>query len=184
MPRPYSEDLRWRAIWVKEILGFQVDEVAAALWMSKKNYRTLCFKSFKFWRRQSRNYWKTSKQCGNASARGIFDYGGSAWTSRENAIRNCIQHVRSNWIRISFSKDFLLFATKPFQSKKVCLIFSSALEVSYSFWNKQAPAFFPKSAEQDCSPKVWRGKSSLPVECLCFGFRNVCVHRWERVCKY
>ena len=38
----------------------------------------LCFKSFKFWRRQSRNDWKTSKQCGNASARGIFDYGGSA----------------------------------------------------------------------------------------------------------
>ena len=29
MPRPYSEDLRWRAIWMKEILGFQVDEVAA-----------------------------------------------------------------------------------------------------------------------------------------------------------
>ena len=37
MPRPYSEDLRWRAIWMKEILGFQVDEVAAALWM----WRTL-----------------------------------------------------------------------------------------------------------------------------------------------
>ena len=30
MPRPYSEDLRWRAIWMKEMLGFQVDEVAAA----------------------------------------------------------------------------------------------------------------------------------------------------------
>ena len=26
----YSEDLRWRAIWIKEILGYQVDEVAAA----------------------------------------------------------------------------------------------------------------------------------------------------------
>ena len=35
MPRPYSEDLRWRAIWMKEILEFQVDEVAAALWMSR-----------------------------------------------------------------------------------------------------------------------------------------------------
>ena len=30
MPRPYSEDLRWRATWMKEILGHQVDEVAAA----------------------------------------------------------------------------------------------------------------------------------------------------------
>ena len=35
MPRPYSEDLRWRAIWMKAILAFQVDEVAAALWMSR-----------------------------------------------------------------------------------------------------------------------------------------------------
>ena len=34
MPRPYSEDLRWRAIWMKEIFAFQVDEVAASLWMS------------------------------------------------------------------------------------------------------------------------------------------------------
>ena len=36
MPRPYSEDLQWRAIWMKEMLGFQVDEVAAALWMSQR----------------------------------------------------------------------------------------------------------------------------------------------------
>ena len=36
MPRPYSEDLRWRVIWMKEILGYQVDEVAAALRMSPR----------------------------------------------------------------------------------------------------------------------------------------------------
>ena len=35
MSRPYSEDLRWQVIWMKEILGFQVNEVAAALWMSR-----------------------------------------------------------------------------------------------------------------------------------------------------
>ena len=35
MPRPYNEYLRWRAIWIKEILEFQVDEIAAALWMSR-----------------------------------------------------------------------------------------------------------------------------------------------------
>ena len=28
---PVSEDLRWRAIWMKEMLGYQVDELAAAL---------------------------------------------------------------------------------------------------------------------------------------------------------
>ena len=31
MPRPYRKDLRGRAIWMKEMLGFLVDEVAAAL---------------------------------------------------------------------------------------------------------------------------------------------------------
>ena len=31
MPRPFSEDLRWRAIWMKEMLEYQVDELAAAL---------------------------------------------------------------------------------------------------------------------------------------------------------
>ena len=40
MPRPYSEELQWLAIWMKEILGFQVDdqgdEVAAALRISRK----------------------------------------------------------------------------------------------------------------------------------------------------
>ena len=35
MPRPCSEDLRWRAIWMIEILGFELDEVAAALMMSR-----------------------------------------------------------------------------------------------------------------------------------------------------
>ena len=27
MPHPFSEDLRWRTIWMKEILGYQVDQV-------------------------------------------------------------------------------------------------------------------------------------------------------------
>ena len=31
MPRPFSEDLRWRDIWMKEMLGYQVNELAAAL---------------------------------------------------------------------------------------------------------------------------------------------------------
>ena len=39
MPRPYSEDLRWRALWIKEILGHQVDEVAAASRMTSLGFR-------------------------------------------------------------------------------------------------------------------------------------------------
>ena len=34
MPRPSSEDIRWAAIWMKEMLGYQMDEVAASLKMS------------------------------------------------------------------------------------------------------------------------------------------------------
>ena len=34
MPRPSSEDIRWGAIWMKEMLGYQMDEVAASLKMS------------------------------------------------------------------------------------------------------------------------------------------------------
>ena len=34
MPRPFSEDLQWQGIWMKEMLGYQVDDVAAALRMS------------------------------------------------------------------------------------------------------------------------------------------------------
>ena len=34
MPRPSSEDIRRRAIWMKEILEYQVDKMAASLKMS------------------------------------------------------------------------------------------------------------------------------------------------------
>ena len=42
MPRPYSEDLQWRAIWMKEILGCQVVEVAAASWMASLGVHPHC----------------------------------------------------------------------------------------------------------------------------------------------
>ena len=38
MPRLSSEDIRWQAIWMKEMLGYQMDEVAASLKMSLKCY--------------------------------------------------------------------------------------------------------------------------------------------------
>ena len=43
MPRPFSEYLRWRAIWMKEFLRYSVDEVVAALYMSPKTI--LCYVS-------------------------------------------------------------------------------------------------------------------------------------------
>ena len=35
MPRPYSNDLRWRAIWMIELLGYSVDKVAVERYISK-----------------------------------------------------------------------------------------------------------------------------------------------------
>ena len=46
MPRTYSEDLRWRAIWMKEISGYQVDEVAAASRMASLGVRTHCLEFY------------------------------------------------------------------------------------------------------------------------------------------
>ena len=34
MPRAYSQDLQWKAIWLTEIMGFQIDEVSVLLQMS------------------------------------------------------------------------------------------------------------------------------------------------------
>ena len=42
MPRPYSEDLWWQAIWTKEIPGYQVDEVAAVSRMASLGVRPYC----------------------------------------------------------------------------------------------------------------------------------------------
>ena len=36
MPRPYGDDLRSRAIWMVELFGYSVDEVAATLFMSPR----------------------------------------------------------------------------------------------------------------------------------------------------
>ena len=35
MPRPYSEDLQWCVIWLKEVLAYRVNEVAATLCVSQ-----------------------------------------------------------------------------------------------------------------------------------------------------
>ena len=53
-----SSVLRWRVIWMKEILGYRVDEVGAALRM--------------LWRSESKYHQKTVKQCSCAPARGVF----------------------------------------------------------------------------------------------------------------
>ena len=48
MPHPFSEDLRWRAIWMKEMLGYQVNEVAAALRMPPRTIKRYVLKVLNF----------------------------------------------------------------------------------------------------------------------------------------
>ena len=57
MPRPYSEDLWWRAIWMKEIPGYQVDEVAAVSRMASPGVRPYC--------RTRKHQWALFKSCVN-----------------------------------------------------------------------------------------------------------------------
>ena len=112
MPRPY---------WVKIYDGGHLDERnfrISSRWGSScfeevtKNNRTICLKSFKFWRSESKYHRKTVKQCGYAPARGIFDYGSSAWTPRKDTVRNCAQCAYWDGIRFCVNQYFLLSETK------------------------------------------------------------------------
>ena len=93
----------------------------------------LCFKSFKFWRRQSRNDWKTSKQCGNASARGILIME-AVLEHPEKMLSEIVYSVYAQTgSEFPLASIFYYFQRNHFSQKKVCLIFSSALEISYTF---------------------------------------------------
>lgn len=90
MPRPYSEDLRWRAIWMKEILGYQVDEAAAALRMSPKTIERYVSKVLNFGEVKANTIGRPINSVAmHPAAHGVFDYGGSACTSRKDTVRNC-----------------------------------------------------------------------------------------------
>ena len=48
MPRPNGDDLRSRSIWMVELFGYSVDEVAATLFMSPRTverYISKCLKT-------------------------------------------------------------------------------------------------------------------------------------------
>ena len=81
MPRPFSEDLRWRTIWMKKNVRISSGWGGSCLKDATKNYRRLFLKSFKFLRSETKHHWKTDKQCGHAPGRGIFDYESSAFKS-------------------------------------------------------------------------------------------------------
>ena len=67
--RLFSEDLRWRAIWMKEMLGYQVDEVAAVLGCHQEPLENVMSQGFKFRRSESKHRWKTDKKYSHAPVR-------------------------------------------------------------------------------------------------------------------
>ena len=116
MPRPYSEDLQWCVIWLKEVLAYRVNEVAATLCVCK-NCWTLCEKIFYFWRSNVRGSWKT-EQYDNALIRGVFNHGSSTPTSQKNAVKNSPWRAWANRVPVYFGKFFFLLKHKPFHSEK------------------------------------------------------------------
>ena len=48
MPRPFSKKVLWKAIWMKEMLGYQVDEVAPALRMPRRTIKRYVSKVLNF----------------------------------------------------------------------------------------------------------------------------------------
>ena len=133
MPRPYSEDLRWRAIWMKEMLGFQVDEVAAALWMSPRTIERYVSKVLNF---------------GDVKA-GIIGRPANSVAMHQHVefliMEAVLEHPEKTLSELVYSvyaqtgsefplaSIFYYLQRNHFSRKKVCLIFSSALEISYSF---------------------------------------------------
>ena len=80
------------------MLGYQEDEVTA-----EEQANAGCLVSSKFRTSQSKQLWKTDKQCGYAPTHGSFDYheyslcnnyyGGSALTPQKDTVRNCARFV-------------------------------------------------------------------------------------------
>ena len=69
MPRPYSEDLWWRAIWMNEIPGYHVDEVAAVSRMGSLKVRPYC--------RTRKHQWGLFRSCVNWLVNLSSDEGGT-----------------------------------------------------------------------------------------------------------
>ena len=86
--------------------------------------------SFKFWRRQS-----VAMQC--------LKVWQAVLEHPEKTLSEIVYSVYAQTgSEFPLASIFYYLQRNHFSRKKVCLIFSSALEISYSFWNKQAAAFF------------------------------------------
>ena len=133
MPRPYSEDLRWRANWMKEISGFQVDEVAAALWMSPRTIESYVSKVL--------NYGDVKAGIIGRPANSVAMHPHVEFLIMEAVLehpeKTLSETVYSVYAQTGsefpLASIFYYLQRNHFSQKKVCLIFSSALEISYSF---------------------------------------------------
>ena len=116
---------------MKEMLGFQVDEVAAALWMSPRTIE---------------RYVSKVLNSGDVKA-GIIGRPANSVAMHQHVefLEAVLEHPKKTLSEIVYSvytqtgsefplaSIFYYLQRNHFSRKKVCLIFSSALEVSYSF---------------------------------------------------
>ena len=118
---------------MKEMLGFQVDEVAAALWMSPRTIE---------------RYVSNVLNSGDVKA-GIIGRPANSVAMHPHVefliMEAVLEHSKKTLSEIVYSVHaqtgsefplasiFCYLQRNDFSRKKVCLIFSSALEISYSF---------------------------------------------------
>ena len=83
---PAGRDLRWRVIWMKEVLAYKVNEVAASLSLSPRTVEG---------RHKPRGKWKAFEHCFYAlfHVRGISDNGSSANTHPEKTLAEIAHEV-------------------------------------------------------------------------------------------
>ena len=112
MPRPYSEDLKWQAIWMKEFLRYSVDEVAAALYISPKTilrYVSKCLNSGEVKAEtlgRPLNSFLMHPHVEFVIMEAVLDH-------PEKTLRNCTEYLRTDRVRACSSKHTAVFETEP-----------------------------------------------------------------------
>ena len=102
MPRPYSNDLRWRAIWMVELLGYSVDEVAATCFMSPRTierYISKCLNTGDVNSEKLGRPFNSLYLFYLACTRGVRHYGGNPWITGDNSRRDFLQCLGTDRVR-------------------------------------------------------------------------------------
>ena len=130
MPQPYSEDLRWQVIWMKEFLRYKIDEVAAALLSPK----TILFYVSKFLNSGEVKA-ETLGQLLNSflmHPHVEFNNASSTWPLGKNPLRNCTEYLWTDRVRTCSFEHIAIFETTILAEKGFVKYFLSVLRFDFS----------------------------------------------------